>query len=290
MNKFRLIWEEIKKILFSYRIIFLIAVLTVHIIGMYSDYNDWISSTLAREQMQNGIVTNGPIYNHGIHLIFKKITGDYGAIFLYGFCILALVSPIFSDEYKHNMVPTITATKKGRKQILSAKILSIYICLFFWVSFIFIVSSIIYLRSFNCIGLLDKPLVRIDGFTNTIFNVSLWQGLVLSYLFILVGCFSLAALFALISRMSTNTLTSMIGGFLLLVSPTFISETSVLYKLCRFMPVIGMQAAENFLSSSSFEFCGVVIHYMYLSQFVSIFIGCLAIRFIVGKKAWGLQS
>ena len=225
MRPMRFLFEkELKKFVLNKSFFVFIAVFLLNILSLTGEYIDRSKSVM----FHTGVHMNG----EGIAFFLNNQIGSFGVLVLYLCPLLFFSSPLFSYEYKQNMVAQILVTKYGRSIDVAIKILCNIFISFVWIVLCYCSSLALSFAFFD------------TGFSMDRENVSI---LVRCFMNTTLGCFLMNAVFIFVSTMMKSNISATLLNFALVIMPMYITSSN---KVVNFIPIIGMEA-NNYLENSS---------------------------------------
>lgn len=186
---------------------------------------------------------------HGITAATGLFTGDIITVFI----LLFIVGELFIKEHQQGIMPVIRTTKKGRKQVILAKIFAVLVMCFI-LSFIFLLVNLLYASVVYGLGDLSRPVQSLPGFAASTMKINIWQYFILLWIVKAFAFFITASIAAIFSVIFANSIAAYgFTGIILAVN----------YVLYFVIPVTSPIAQlhylnlGNFLSGTSL-FCGEV--------------------------------
>lgn len=186
---------------------------------------------------------------HGITAATGLFTGDIITVFI----LLLIVGELFIKEYQQGIMPVIKTTKKGRKQVILAKIFAVlFMC--FILSFVFLFINLLYASVVYGLGNLSRPVQSLPGFAASTMGINIWQYFILLWIVKAFAFFITSSIAVLFSVIFANSVAAYgLTGIILAIN----------YVLYFVIPVTSPIAQLHFLNLGNFLsgtslFCGEV--------------------------------
>lgn len=186
---------------------------------------------------------------HGITSATGLFTGDIITVFI----LLLIVGELLIKEHQQGIMPVIRTTKKGRKQVILAKIFAVFIMCFV-LSLIFLSVNLLYSAVVYGLGDLSRPVQSLPGFAASTIKITIWQYFILLWIVKAFAFFIVASIAIVFSVIFANGIAAYgLTGIILAVN----------YVLYFVIPVTSPIAQLHFLNLGNFLsgtslFCGEV--------------------------------
>lgn len=186
---------------------------------------------------------------HGITAATGLFTGDIITVFI----LLLIVGELFIKEQQQGIMPVIKTTKKGRKQVILAKIFAVLIMCFI-LSLIFLLVNLLYSSVVYGLGDLSRPVQSLPGFAASTVKINIWQYFILLWIVKSFAFFIAASIAVIFSVIFANIIAAYgFTGIILAIN----------YVLYFAIPVTSPAAQLHFLNLANFLsgtslFCGEV--------------------------------
>lgn len=226
--------KEFKKVVLNKSFLVFIAAFLLNVISLIAEYIDRSKSVM----FHAGVHMKG----EGIEFFLKNQIGNFGVLVLYLCPLLLISSPLFSNEYKQNMVAQILVTKYGRSKDVVIKILCTMFISFLWIVTCYCSSLILSYTFFDTGFSMDRETVSI---------------LIHCFINMTLGCFLMNAIFIFVSTMMKSNISATLLNFVLIIMPMYITSSN---RVVNLIPIIGMEA-NNYLKNNT-GYIGAWIFYV----------------------------
>ncbi|ADU26110.1 ABC transporter permease [Ethanoligenens harbinense] len=207
-----------------------------------------------------------------------------------GILILLGVSPIFTDEYSTNMDLLILSSKRGRRSVVTSKILSTVVYCMAVSLFVLLLNFLIQVASLGIHGL-NAPIQLNSVFTDSPYAITYGNYLIIQFGLSTLACVFFGLLVLFVSSVSVNVLLPFFICGALFASTAFINSlgSAVPTALAEFSNLSYtelMRVDELFKSFKTYNLFGQPVLYLNLTIGLYIIITALAIclTYIIFKR------
>lgn len=239
----------------------------------YRKYVKWLN------MLEN---TGQPEYSNsvGINQLVQNVS-DVITPIMVGVPLIFFIIPIFGEDYHSGMESVILASKKGRKNILNAKIISTYFYTLFWVTLHYFSLVILNIILYQNTTVLKAPINSIACLSRCPFDMAVWQYLLVGYLMNLLGGMALSSIFCYISSRIRDSIIAVGCCIVVVFLPMIVPKNGSLGLLFCLLPSISMQSNKLFGSYLVLNIFQEPVLLGYLSVITLILISVL---FVLGVK------
>ncbi|MNI61147.1 ABC-2 family transporter protein [compost metagenome] len=167
----------------------------------------------------------------------------------------------------------ILSSKYGRRRIVTAKLIAGLIFTFGWVTAFYGVCVMVCFTPYGFVGW-DAPLNSSYIFRESLYPLTMLQGLFLQYVLALIGACGLLIWTALISAAFRSSLTSFGLAVTLVILP-FISFPGIVGKIVNFLPSSIMASSHLIESYKTYNLFNTPILYLTVFIVVTVILGIL---------------
>lgn len=271
------------------------------------DYLEKFSSNLAEDDKKNDFAYLDTIKNlnmlktntepefhniEGWQRIYSYVLSRKGAL-LIEIVLLVLISPIFSDENANNMMTVIKSTKKGHKHIMWAKIITSLSFSIVWVTTFYVINVSLRIMLYKNSFFPTESLNNIRGYEFTPFNLSIFQGLIISYLITIVSVCSITIIFCLISSTQKNNIASICISSIFIILAFFTEGNSIFNKLISLLPGATIDSSSLLSQYVSYNILNTPVTYPVIALVSLVFImilGVILTSRVFNGKLYRLQK
>ena len=227
-------------------------------------------------QMLSVIGAPNKYYNMiGINKITGLLTGGFVSFISIMIAVIVIVNATFSIENSSGMISIILSTPNGRGKLLRSKLIVVQLMTFVWITLYFWVCVILDLVLYDKFDKLALPLNNINSFYMSPYNITIGQFFVISYLLYVVGGFSIASIFSVLSLSIKNAVMNFGIGLVGYMLPLFLPTNGTGGTIALLFPNMSMQANMLFQEMQAVNIGGNVLMLFVIAPIISIVIGLL---------------
>lgn len=181
-------------------------------------------------------------YNNRTIEHFYK-TKNYKYMFEYEFsnlciiiCLISLLAGIFSGDREKRMSELIVTSKNGKNRMFFGKILA-GIIVSVILALVFIAEDVSLFISVFDLSHLNEPIYSVEEMQYCIYDISIWQYLLLSEAIRLVGVVALGGLIMLASSITSNQLSSVVTSTVIILPFIVVNSKNVMFNVIRLLHI-----------------------------------------------------
>lgn len=211
-------------------------------------------------KLQTPYIHNEQGFREIIHYLNR-----YGFIYVSVMIILG-ISTVISSEYATNMYPILKSCKKGKKQLITAKIYASIIYTSMISIFFTIFNTLPYITVLAKYGW-NVPIQNIDAFNLSPYNLTIGQYFIIQFLVHLLGAIIFTMIVLLVSSIFKSIITSVYVGGALWALPLIIEQYTYMKnkpKILDYSLTTIIKAEPLFVQYKTVNLLGYPVLYPYL--------------------------